>query len=89
MKRLLLIFLFVLPLIAMGQSKNGFKLVEQSSKERPEWTKSGSSSGYIIVQAMGAESYEDAKKEALNYLLNEMASSISVTVSSEIVSNSK
>lgn len=23
----------------MGQSKNGFKLVEQSSKERPEWTK--------------------------------------------------
>lgn len=89
MKRLLLIFLFLLPLIAMGQSKNGFKLVEQSSKERPEWTKSGSSSGYIIVQAMGAESYEDAKKEALNYLLNEMASSISVTVSSEIVSNSK
>lgn len=55
--------MFVLPLIAMGQSKNGFKLVEQSSKERPEWTKSGSSSGYIIVQAMGAESYEDAKKK--------------------------
>ena len=72
-----------LPVIAIAQKD--YKLVEQSSKEKPAWLSEGTHKGYFMVQANKVATLDEAKSNATLSLLNDIASSISVIVVGETV----
>lgn len=87
MKRTLMFVLAFLPIIAIAQKD--YKLVEQSSKEKPAWLSEGTHKGYFMVQANRVATLDEAKSSATLSLLNDIASSISVIVVGETIKDIK
>lgn len=87
MRRSLLFILAFLPVIAIAQKE--YKLVEQSSKEKPSWLSDGTHKGYFMVQANRVATLDEAKKSATMSLLNDIASSVSVVVVGETIKDIK
>lgn len=83
MRKTLMFILAFLPVIAIAQKD--YKLVEQSSKEKPAWLSEGTHKGYFMVQANKVATLDEAKSNATLSLLNDIASSISVIVVGETV----
>ena len=80
MKKIVIILLLILPFV--GISQKDFKLVEQSAKEKPNWIYSNQFDSYMI-QANKATSLEDAQSIVMSSLLDKIASSVAVVVTSE------
>lgn len=78
----LLILLFLLPLLGCSQT---YKLVEQSSKNKPKWLTDGTIPGTYFVQADKVATIEDAQNMVMTSLLNRIASSVAVQVEGETV----
>lgn len=81
MKKTLLILALLAPLVTLAQGK--FKLKETSAKERPSWINDGNTVDYIICHALQASDFEEAKADILSNILDEIAKSVAVNVSSE------
>ena len=62
-------------------SQKSYKLVEQSSKEKPSWTKS---SDPYLFQAIKVPTLEDAKNMVKSDLLAQIASSVASTISADV-----
>lgn len=81
MKRnIIILLLLVIPLV--GFSQKDFKLVEQSSKNKPNWIYANQMDTYMI-QANMAASIEEAQDMVMTSLLDRIASSVAVVVASE------
>ncbi len=81
MRRIVITLLLVVASIVAFSQKN-FKLVEQSSKEKPDWIYESRMGAYMI-QANSAASIEDAQSKVLASLLDRITSSVAVVVTSE------
>ena len=77
-KLLTFLLLSFMPLLALSQKD--FKLVEQSQKEKPSWLTYSNHKDALMIQANRAASLEDAQKNVMTSLLNNIASSIAVQV---------
>ena len=75
------LILSFIPLLAFSQKD--FKLVEQSQKEKPEWLTSYNHKEALMIQANRAASLEDAKNSVMTSLLNNIASSVAVQITSK------
>lgn len=75
----IVLLLSFMPLLALSQKD--FKLVEQSQKEKPSWLTYSNHKDALMIQANRAASLEDAQKNVMTSLLNNIASSIAVQVS--------
>lgn len=81
MKRyIIILLLLVIPFV--GFSQKDFKLVEQSSKNKPNWIYANQMDTYMI-QANMAASIEEAQDMVMTSLLDRIASSVAVVVASE------
>lgn len=80
MKKIVIILLLILPFV--GISQKNFKLVEQSAKEKPNWIYSNQFDSYMI-QANKTTSIEEAQSIVMSSLLDKIASSVAVVVTSE------
>lgn len=81
MKRnIIILLLLVIPFVAFSQKD--FKLVEQSSKNKPNWIYANQMDTYMI-QANKAASIEEAQDMVMTSLLDRIASSVAVVVASE------
>lgn len=80
MKKSIIILLLILPFVSIAQKD--FKLVEQSAKEKPDWIYSNQFDAYMI-QANKVASIEEAQDVVMSSLLDKIASSVAVVVSSE------
>ena len=78
--KLLFLILFMLVQF-VGLSQKSYKLVEQSSKEKPAWTKS---SDPYLFQAIKVPTLEDAKNMVKSDLLSQIASSVASTISADV-----
>ena len=78
----ILFSLFFLFLHLVGISQGSYKLVEQSAKEKPSWTRS---SDPYLFQAIKVPSLDDAKNIVKSDLLTQIASSVASTISADIV----
>ena len=78
-KSLFLILLVFVQFVGLAQ--NSYKLVEQSSKEKPSWTKS---SDPYLFQAIKVPTLEDAKNMVQSDLLAQIASSVASTISADV-----
>lgn len=74
----IVLLLSFMPLLALSQKD--FKLVEQSQKEKPSWLTYSNHKDALMIQANRAASLEDAQKNVMTSLLNNIASSIAVQV---------
>ena len=83
MKKSLLVLLLLFPLLAFSQ--RDFKLVEQSQSQKPSWLTSGNNRDAFMVQANRMASLQDAQDAVMASLLENIASSVAVNVSSETV----
>ncbi len=83
MRKILIFILAFLPIMTIAQKD--YKLVEQSSKEKPAWLSEGTHKGYFMVQANKVATLDEAKSNTTLSLLNDIASSISVIVVGETV----
>ena len=75
------LILSFIPLLAFSQKD--FKLVEQSQKEKPEWLTLYNHKEALMIQANRAASLEDAKNSVMTSLLNNIASSVAVQITSK------
>lgn len=76
------LFLILFMLVQfVGLSQKSYKLVEQSSKEKPAWTKS---SDPYLFQAIKVPTLEDAKNMVKSDLLSQIASSVASTISADV-----
>lgn len=76
------LLLFIIPFVGLSQKE--YKLKNQSSKERPGWIYE-SRTDALMIQTKKAASIEDAQNEVMSDLLHQIASSVAVTVSGEII----
>ena len=83
MKKSLLVLLLLFPLLSFSQ--RDFKLVDQSQSQRPSWLTSGNNRDAFMVQANRMASLQDAQDAVMASLLENIASSVAVNVSSETV----
>lgn len=83
MKKSLLVLCLLFPLMAFSQKD--FKLVEQSQSQKPSWLTSGNNRDAFMVQANRMASLQDAQDAVMASLLENIASSVAVNVSSETV----
>lgn len=72
------LLLSFMPLLALSQKD--FKLVEQSQKEKPSWLTSYNNKDALMIQANRMATLDDAQKNVMTSLLNNIASSIAVQV---------
>lgn len=72
------------PLLINAQKKN-FKLVEKNPSAKPSWLSEGSGNGFFLEQTIEAESLEDAKNMVMSSLLSDIASSVAVQVTGEMI----
>lgn len=73
-----------MPLLMNAQKKD-FKLVEKNPSTKPGWMSEGSRNGYFYEQAIEAEFLEDAKNMVMSSLLSDIASSVAVQVTGEMI----
>ena len=78
-KSLFLILFMLVQFVCFSQKS--YKLVEQSSKEKPSWTKS---SDPYLFQAIKVPTLEDAKNMVKSDLLSQIASSVASTISADV-----
>lgn len=83
MKKSLLVLCLLFPLMAFSQKD--FRLVEQSQSQKPSWLTSGNNRDAFMVQANRIASLQDAQDAVMASLLENIASSVAVNVSSETV----
>lgn len=83
MKKNLLVLLLLFPLLSFSQKD--FKLVEQSQSQRPGWLTSGNNRDAIMIQANKVATLQEAQDAALLSLLENIASSVAIQVSSKTV----
>ncbi len=84
-KNLIILILFFLPFLTMAQKD--YKLVEQNPQNKPDWLTKGTSKGQFMIQANKMASLDEAQSAVMSSLLNSIASSISVQVTSETADN--
>ncbi len=82
-KNLIILIMFFLPILTVAQKD--YKLVEQNPSKKPSWMTEGTGKGVFMVQANKMASLEEAQNAVMSSLLNSIASSISVYVTSETV----
>lgn len=82
-KNLIILIMFFLPILTVAQKD--YKLVEQNPSKKPSWMTEGTGKGVFMVQANKMASLEEAQNAVMSSLLNSIASSISVHVTSETV----
>lgn len=85
-RKLVLMFLLLMVPFA-GFTQKGYKLVEQSAKEKPSWLTNANYHGAYMIQANKVATLEDAQNVVLTSLLNKIASSVAVQVTGEIVND--
>ena len=80
--RVLALVLVILPFIGIAQKE--YKLIEQSSKQKPAWLLPGYDYHNVYMkQAMKVADLEEAQDIVMTSLLNEIASSVAVQVEGE------
>ena len=84
MRRSIILLFLLLPLFTLAQKD--YKLIEQSSKEKPSWLTGASTQGYYMIQANKVATIDLAQKTVLNSLMEQISYSIAVTVVSEMES---
>ena len=77
-----LILFLLLPLLGCSQN---YKLVEQSSKNKPKWMTNGTYPDSYFIQANKVATIEDAQNMVMTSLLNKIASAVAVQVEGETV----
>ena len=82
-KNLTLLILFFLPFLMMAQKD--YKLAEQNPSKKPAWMTEGTAKGEYLIQANKKSSLDEAQSAVMSSLLNTIASSISVYITSETV----
>ena len=78
--RYLFILLLLLPLFACSQN---YKLVDQSSKNKPKWMTDGSYPETYFIQANKVATLEEGQNNVMTTLLNQIASAVAVQVTGE------
>ena len=88
MRKKILLILSVLLTLSVQAQKN-LKLVEKSAKEKPDWIVNNSdySKNYLMVQANQIATIEDAQNNVMASLLNQIASSVAVVVTGEMINS--
>lgn len=87
MRRFLIIALIsLLPICGMAQRK-GFKLVEKNPTEKPKWLNEVEREDYIYVKGVEAATLPDAKGLAMINVIDQIAQSVAVKISGEIVND--
>ena len=77
-----LILFLLLPILGCSQN---YKLVEQSSKNKPKWMTNGTYPDSYFIQANKVATIEDAQNMVMTSLLNKIASAVAVQVEGETV----
>lgn len=83
MKNNLLVLLLLFPLLSFSQKD--FKLVEQSQSQKPSWITSGNNRDAIKIQTNRVATLQEAQDAAMTSLLDNIASSVAIQVSSKTV----
>ena len=83
MKKSIVILLLMLSFVSFAQKD--YKLLEQSSKAKPSWLTGGSTQGAFMIQANKVATIDEAQNTVMTRLLNQIASSVAVQVSGEII----
>lgn len=78
----LLILLLLLPLFGCSQN---YKLVEQSSKNKPKWMTDGTYPDTYFIEARQVATIEEGQNMVMTSLLNKIASSVAVKIEGETV----
>lgn len=86
MKKNLLLIMMLCSYV-FGFAQKDYKLVEQSPKDKPSWLVKGKPAGTLMVQANKVSTLEEAQDMVLTSLLNDIASSVAVQVTGEIVND--
>lgn len=84
-KFMVLLLLALLPLCSVAQRK-GFKMVESVPAEMPSWVGGGRTDCINVGDVEGA-TLEDAKAKARTFIIEDIAHSVAVFISGEIIDN--
>lgn len=87
MKKLVVIFAILLPLVATAQRK-GFKLVESVPSSEPKWVGAREHPDFIYVMGQEGTTLADAKNAAMQSVLSDIAMSVAVNVNGDITDQS-
>lgn len=87
MKKLVVIFAILLPLVATAQRK-GFKLVESVPSSEPKWVGAREHPDFIYVMGQEGTTLADAKNAAMQSVLSDIAMSVAVNVNGDITDRS-
>ena len=89
MKKIFIIAMILLiPFCSVAQRKN-FKLMESVPKEKPKWmSEKERGDSYIYIKGVEENTLSDAKNAAIQMVAEEIAQSVAVVVSGEVINTS-